>query len=280
MLAALPVSAQLISNIRHEPFGEKVIITYSLNGLAPQQRLEVKVYCSDDKFSLPLRSVSGNGAGQNVAGNGQKTIVWDVLKDKDKLQGPISFEIRALVFEDNTSTANSGTVTAVPLTLDQQKSAAYAQISGTLGRFIIEAADLVITFQSVDQSIFDDPVALRAVTDAIYQYNEAFLTLSNERMSYEKEVLTLWNNEALYNDVRYLFDYALGELHNINVLELNRALEGINNINTGKISGRKEVKAARDQVLANIAQNTAQLDKRVKELERRSSRILYTLSER
>lgn len=99
-------------------------------------------------------------------------------------------------------------------------------------------------------------------------------------MSYEKQVLTYWKNEALYNDVRYLFDYALGELHAVNVLELNNALSSINDITTGKVSGRKNEKEAKEKVMGSIIQNTNQLDKRIQELERRANRILYTLSNR
>ena len=99
-------------------------------------------------------------------------------------------------------------------------------------------------------------------------------------MSYEKQVLVYWKNEALYNDVRYLFDYALGELHAVNVLELNAALYTINDLNSGKISGKKNERDAKEKVLASIAQNTSQLDKRIEELERRANRILYTLSGR
>lgn len=274
-------AGQIISAINHEPFRDKVLITYTLNGLAPQQRMEVNLYCSDDGFKDGLKSISGNGTGDYVTGNGQKTIIWDVLKDRPKLEGSISFEIRALVFNDNNTTASLNTsASAIPLTTEEKKSALYADMSGTLGAYIIEAKDLVNAFRNTTEDIFDDPVALRKITDAVIQYNQAFNTLNTERMSYEKQVLTYWKNEALYNDVRYLFDYALGELHAVNVLELNNALSSINDISTGKISGRKNEKEARERVIGSIFQNMNQLDKRIQELERRANRILYTLSNR
>lgn len=272
---------QIISDIGHEPFRDKVVITYILNGLAPQQRIEVNLYCSDDGFKGGVKSISGNGTGAYVTGNGQKTIIWDVLKDRSKLEGSISFEIRALVFNDNNTTASlNSSATAVPLTTEEKKSALYAEMSGALGSFIIEAKDLVNAFRSTNEEIFEDNITLRKITDAIIQYNQAFNTLNTERMSYEKQVLTYWKNEALYNDVRYLFDYALGELHAVNVLELNNALSSINDISTGKISGRKNEKEAREKVMGSIFQNMNQLDKRIQELERRANRILYTLSNR
>ena len=275
------VVAQIISDIRHEPFREKVLITYMINGLAPQQRLEVNLYCSDDGFKDGLKTVSGSGAGSGVSGNGEKTIIWDVLKDRSSLVGNISFEIRALVFNDNSSTASLNSMAiAVPLSTEEKKSQLYAEMSGTLGHFLIEAKDLVNAFRSSNEGIFEDNVGLRKITDAILQYNNAFNKLNSERMSYEKQVLTYWNNEGLYTDVRYLFDYALGELHAVNVLELNNALSMINDINTGKISGRKNEKEAKEKVMGDIFQNTSQLDKRIQELERRANRILYTLSTR
>lgn len=275
------VAGQIISAINHEPFRDKVLITYTLNGLAPQQRMEVNLYCSDDGFKDGLKSISGNGTGDYVTGNGQKTIIWDVLKDRPKLEGSISFEIRALVFNDNNTTASlNSSASAIPLTTEEKKSALYADMSGTLGAYIIEAKDLVNAFRNTTEDIFDDPVALRKITDAVIQYNQAFNTLNTERMSYEKQVLTYWKNEALYNDVRYLFDYALGELHAVNVLELNNALSSINDISTGKVSGRKNEKEARERVIGSIFQNMNQLDKRIQELERRANRILYTLSNR
>jgi hypothetical protein len=166
------------------------------------------------------------------------------------------------------------------MTLEEKKSAAHAEIASSLGTFIIEAKDLVNAFRATSVEVFEDNLALRKMSDAVLQYNAAFNKLNSERMSYEKQVLTYWNNEALYNDVRYLFDYALGELHAVNVLELNGALNTINDLAVGKIAGRKAEKEAKDKVLATIAQNTGQLDKRIQELERRANRILYTLSDR
>lgn len=280
-ISFLRVAGQIISDIKHEPFRDKVLITYNLNGLAPQQRMEVNLYCSDDGFKNGLKSISGNGTGDYVTGNGQKTIIWDVLKDRNKLEGSVSFEIRALVFNDNNTTASlNSSATAVPLTTEEKKSALYAEMSGALGSFIIEAKDLVNAFRSTNEEIFEDNITLRKITDAIIQYNQAFNTLNTERMSYEKQVLTYWKNEALYNDVRYLFDYALGELHAVNVLELNNALSSINDISTGKVSGRKNEKEAKEKVMGSIFQNMNQLDKRIQELERRANRILYTLSNR
>ena len=277
----LPIRAQIIGDIKHEAFRQKVLLTYTVNGLASNQHLEVNLYCSDDDFKTGLVSLSGNGAGDRVQGNGQKTVIWDVLKDRAKLTGKVSFEIRALVLNDMNPSASTTTGPAMTAASpEEKKSAVYAEMSSALGSFIIEAKDLVIAFRKSNDTMFEDNLMLRQLTDAVINYNTAFNKLNNDRMSYEKEVLLYWNNEALYNDVRYLFDYALGELHSANVLELNSALSTINDINLGKIAGRKNERDAKEKVLMSIYQNAGQLDKRIQELERRANRILYTLSNR
>lgn len=283
VLCAIPFagSCQIISSMSHELFRDKILISYNINGLAENQRLEVGLYCSDDNFKTPLASVSGNGIGEEVHGNGQKTIIWDVLKDRATLVGKISFEVRALVQAHSKKVSSSLTEeTTVAKSEEEKKSATYAEMSAALGSFIIDVKDLVSAFQHMDNSVFEDNLRLRKMTDAIIKYNTSFNRLNSGRMIVEKQVSMYWKNEALYNDVRYLFDYALGELHSANVLELNNSLNLINDINLGKIQGRKNEKDARERVLIAVTQNTNQLDKRIQELERRANRILYTLSDR
>ena len=282
VISSPELKAQLIGDLTHEPFSDKIVISYNLNGIAAHQRLEVSLYCSDDNFQNPLKSIHGNGVGSQVTGNGQKTIIWDVLKDRNELTGMISFEIRSLIFNDlKTDSKSIEESTSKTNSLEDKKSFLYADISSSVGNFLITAKDLVSAFRKATPSIFiDDQLTLRNMTNAILKYNDAFNKLNNERMGYEKQVMQYWNNEALTTDIRYMFDYALGELHTVNVLELNSSLNTINDISLGKISGRKNQKEAKDRLFSDIFQNTSQLEKRIQELERRANRILYTLSNR
>ncbi len=282
VISSPELKAQLIGDLIHEPFSDKIVISYNLNGIAAHQRLEVSLYCSDDNFQNPLKSIHGNGVGSQVTGNGQKTIIWDVLKDRNELTGMISFEIRSLIFNDlKTDSKSIEESTSKTNSLEDKKSFLYADISSSVGNFLITAKDLVSAFRKATPSIFiDDQLTLRNMSNAILKYNDAFNKLNNERMGYEKQVMQYWNNEALTTDIRYMFDYALGELHTVNVLELNSSLNTINDISLGKISGRKNQKEAKDRLFSDIFQNTSQLEKRIQELERRANRILYTLSNR
>lgn len=279
-LFAKNAQAQLINDIKHEAFGDKVVITYLLNGVSANQNLDVSLYFSVDDFKNPLQHIHGSGAGNEVEGNGQKTIIWDVLKDKPELTGSVQFEIRALVYTKQTASKSVGNNTVVA-SIEDRKAETYSDVSSALSSFIITLKDLVIAFQRMTPAVFEgDVLPMRNVTSAVLKYNDAFNRLNHDRMGYEKQVMTLWQNEALTTDVRYLFDYALGELHSANVLELNSSLNKINDISSGKISGRKNQKEAKDKVFGEIFHNTTQLEKRVLELERRANRILYTLSDK
>lgn len=99
-------NAQDITNIFFEQEGKKINIYYDLKGL---DTYEIKVYCGQDGISYwgnQLSQVTGAvGKGQNE-GTGKK-IIWDVLAEREKLEGDIKFKIEALsgnqtgIFTDN-----------------------------------------------------------------------------------------------------------------------------------------------------------------------------------
>lgn len=86
--------AQQVQNVRFTASGKQVIIAYDITGAQSGQTFDVQVFCSDDNFRSPLKSVTGTGVGPGVTG-GVKSITWDVLADRGSLTGNISFEVRA-----------------------------------------------------------------------------------------------------------------------------------------------------------------------------------------
>ncbi len=88
------MQAQNVSNVAFYQEGNKVIITYDLD-----KRADVVVRISTTggawhSFNAPLIYVSGD-VGKNVS-KGHKRIVWDVLKERDRLVGNnIVFQVEA-----------------------------------------------------------------------------------------------------------------------------------------------------------------------------------------
>lgn len=84
--------SQNVTNIQVEQIGKKVHVTYTLDKTA-----DITLHLSADggvTYSEPLKQVTG-GVGKNVL-IGTHTIIWDVLAEKDKLQGDnIVFKVKA-----------------------------------------------------------------------------------------------------------------------------------------------------------------------------------------
>jgi Mg2+ and Co2+ transporter CorA len=73
-----------------------------------------------------------------------------------------------------------------------------------------------------------------------------------------------------------LLDYALGDLHSVNILTLNQELTVINDLANGRV---KNTNAKKKELEKDINDEVLKLDKRLQELERRTNRILYDLSQ-
>ena len=118
--------------------------------------------------------------------------------------------------------------------------------------------------------------ALAKLTDATEQYNRAFEKLNKERLTFEKYVSAFWDSSVKTLEFKSLLDYALGDLHGVNILTLNQKFVIINDIANERV---KQIKAKKNELEKDINEEVLMLDKRLQELERRTNRILYDLSQ-
>ncbi len=96
-------TAQQVSNIDFTQGGKTIKITYDLLG-ETSQSYEVKVWYTTDEgqnWHGPLQYVSGD-VGKNQKPGYTKTMVWDVLKEMDKLTAYIDFKIEVVIGNLNT----------------------------------------------------------------------------------------------------------------------------------------------------------------------------------
>lgn len=94
-------SSQEISNVHFEQVGKQIHIYYDLEG---DEEYLVKVYCSTDirqSWGEPLKFITG-AVGDNQMPGKNKKIIWDVLKETEKLSGEILFKVIAQ--NDNSGT--------------------------------------------------------------------------------------------------------------------------------------------------------------------------------
>lgn len=89
------VEAQQISNVKAFMEGKNLQIEYTLSGGSASK---VDLYLSEDAGNTwqgPLKSVSGD-VGNNISAGAGKKIYWEVLKDREILEGDkIAFKVRA-----------------------------------------------------------------------------------------------------------------------------------------------------------------------------------------
>ena len=217
--------------------------------------------------------MSGNGIGPSVLPGSDRVIIWDVLKDVKELNGETTFEVRALI----KSKANQIVTVAGERNVSvSSKDDAYPLISNTLLNYINEAKDFKDAFGMLGVQATESRQALAKLSDATEQYNRAFEKLNKERLTYEQYVSTFWKSDVKTLEFQSLLDYALGDLHGVNILTLNQKIATINDIANGRV---KHIGEKKKELEKDISEEVLKLDKRLQELERRTNRILYELSQ-
>ncbi len=267
--------AQSITNVAAEAVGNKVIVRYDIENSSPDQLFEVALYSSNNNYSTSLANVSGDGVGFSVSSGKDRVIIWDVLKDVKEFSGEYTFEVRAL---KKSRVAEVITMTnAADRTINvSNKDEAFPLISNTLTDYINEAKDFKDAFQMLGVQSTESRQALAKLTDATEQYNRAFEKLNKERLTYEKYVSAFWDSPVKSLEFKSLLDYAIGDLHGVNILTLNEKLAVINDIANGRV---KQINSKKKELEKDISEEVLMLDKRLQELERRTNRILYDLSQ-
>lgn len=269
------LQAQSITNVIPETVGSKIIVRYDIENSLPDQLYEVALYYSKDNYSKTLQNVSGNGVGVSVSPGKDRVIIWDVLKDVNELTGEYAFEVRALMKSKVVEVVTLSTVRDYTVNVNN-KDEAFPVISNTLIDYINEAKDFKDAFQMLGVQSTESRQALAKLTDATEQYNRAFEKLNKERLTYEKYVSSFWDSPVKTLEFKSLLDYAIGDLHGVNILTLNQELAVINDIANGRV---KHISTQKKQLEKDISEEVLKLDKRLQELERRTNRILYDLSQ-
>lgn len=274
VVVLMPVSwcgAQHIVNVTSQAVGNKIVIHYDIDSYRDDQQFEVALYTSRDQFSKALHHVSGNGIGGAVSGGKSRVIIWDVLQDVPQLNEQLSFEVRAIIkprVQSEAVVTRGERVTG--------KDDAYAAISASLTDYINEARDFKDAFEAFGLQATGSRQALGKLTDATDQYNRAFEKLNKERLTYEKYVSGFWKDDVQAYEFKAVMDYALGDLHSVNILTLNQKIGVINDIANGKVKRPGEQKKVLEK---DIREEVLELNMRLQELERRANRIMYKLSQ-
>jgi hypothetical protein len=275
LLAFQGAVAQSITNVTTETVGDKIVIRYDIDDPKQDHQFEVALYSSKDNYTQTLRNVSGNGVGSTVSGGKDRVIIWDVLSDEKEFSGEYTFEVRALVklIGADAVTMIGASDRSANVT---SKDEAFPLISATVNDYLNEAKDFKDAFHMLGVQATESRQAHARLTEAIEQYNRAFEKLNKDRLTYEKYVATFWKSDAESFEFKSLMDYILGDVHNVSILTLNQKINTINDIAGGKVKKASEKKRELEK---DISEEVLRLEKQLQELDRRTNRILHTLSQ-
>jgi len=103
LLNSLFILSQTVENIRVEPEGEDIRITFRIGGSTEGQVYRVGLECSiDGGPRFTPRSVIGDVGDNIVGGKSYYTILWEVFKDRDEI-GEAEFFIKVELVDEKDS---------------------------------------------------------------------------------------------------------------------------------------------------------------------------------
>lgn len=161
--------------------------------------------------------------------------------------------------------------------LASKREVFYPELASTINNYINEAKDLKDAFKFNARHAFDDAIALQLLTESIKNYNAAFEELNRKHAGYEKNVTDYWQSNIKSNEVKELFNYALGEIHSANIFTLNLKVDEINDLNRRNLKESKK-KFLEEIILRDIASSQLQLERRLEELNNRAQVVLSQLA--
>lgn len=101
------VSAQHITQVRFQHFGQAIQVHYTLNRLPFDSFAMLNLYVSTNgglSFTGPLLRVQGDIG--RVETNGEKTVVWQVMDEQEGLNGQVVFELRGEILKKDWKAEN------------------------------------------------------------------------------------------------------------------------------------------------------------------------------
>ena len=86
--------SQSVTGVDAKQFGNNIEVTYLVNGVNENEPYAIQVrYTAKNTGDTKLLSYVYGDVGQNVSGNGNKKVIWDVLRETDSFEGDYAFKV-------------------------------------------------------------------------------------------------------------------------------------------------------------------------------------------
>ena len=239
LLYAVPgtLYAQKIDNLRHDPFGNDIVLAYDLTGTLPSQQFLVKATCHNGPQIIELQTTEGNGIGRVRGGSGRQ-IVWHVLRDVPELVGDkITFTLTAVMLQEQRDTpTTSGTG---PVSLSDRKAALFNELTSLTDTYLEQVYNECTAFETFGERAFESRDELKRIDQQITRTNETYEKLLQNKETFKQRIRSLWGNEKLNADADLFFSRSLDQMHRTHLLPFNETLKRINDVASGKLKPRE-----------------------------------------
>ena len=237
--------AQKIDNLRHDPFGNDIVLAYDLTGTLPSQQFLVKATCQNGAQIIELQTTEGNGIGRVRGGSGRQ-IVWHVLRDVPELVGDnVTFTVTAVLLQEQRD--SPALVSTIPISLSDRKATLFNELTALTDTYLEQVYNEYTAFKTFGERAFESRSDLQRIDQQVTRTNEAYEKLLQNKEPFKQRIRSLWGNEKLNADADLFFSRSLDQMHRSFLLPFNDTLKRINDVASGKLKTRE-----RNELIARI----------------------------
>ena len=157
----------------------------------------------------------------------------------------------------------------------QKRAETFPEISETLERYEIRAGNVHQSFLYVAGASFDNDSAFALLKRTINEYNPARDTLKVRRGSLQQVVSENWD-ERRWAELRAVFDFALGDVHDLTIMPMNALIPKIDSVLRKRVRGGAATRM-RTEVLSETQRFVRILEPKLEQLRERKTRVLTEL---
>ena len=195
--------SQSVTEVSAKQFGNNIEVTYLVNGMSENEPYAIQVrYTAKNTGDTKLISHVYGDVGQNVSGNGNKKVIWDVLRETDSFEGDYAFNVE-LTPSKGASVVKSS---ATPKTSTKE---------GTIGKFTADIKNVrvgdnnvIVKFtllNTADNENFKVHITRSKITGPD---DTAYLAKSgNQGSKVQYGFMNVVLNKGVKKEVSLLFDY-------------------------------------------------------------------------
>ena len=201
------------------------------------------------------------------------------LEANSRAAGIRDSSIKATVNDVTRFLADAAKVEASDLNMEavraQKRAETFPAISETLELYDLRVNNVRNAFEYVAGASFTNDSAFKLLKRTINDYNTAFDALKVRRGSLEAVVSANWD-ERRWSELRALFDFVVGDVHDLTVKQTNVLVLRIDSVAGRRVRGNA-ANRMRTEVLSESQRFVRTLEPKLGQLRERKTRVLAEL---